>query len=149
MAAPKNHEPVASRAAAAGLLVNVIFTGSGSTVQCLRRAASLAEGLNARIRLVVPRLVPYALPLDKPMVPVEHERRRFRLLAGVAGIDMDVDIVYGRELARIFDHALGPHSMVLIGARSLWWPAPARRFRKHLERAGHDVIFVRTGGNHG
>jgi hypothetical protein len=147
MAAPKYVQDAGSRAAGAELLVNVIFTETASTMACLKRAAALAEGLNARIRLIVPRIVPYALPLDRPAVSADYERRRFRVLAGIAGVEVYVQILYGREPEHVFQHALGPHSLVLIGGGRRWWPSAARRFRKRLESAGHQVIFVETGGN--
>jgi hypothetical protein len=147
MAAPKNPDQLTSRGAGTGLVINVIFIRTASTLQCLRKVAALAGGLNARIRLIVPRIVPYALPLDRPAVSADYERRRFRALAGIAGIEMRIEILYGREAEHIVAQALEPHSLVLVGGWRRWWPSRARRYRKQLESAGHRVIFVETGGN--
>lgn len=151
MAAPESPERLAPCAAGtfgAQLQVNVIFTEAGATLASLRRAAALAESLDARIRLIVPRTVPYALPLDRPPVALSHEVRRLSALAGAAGVDADIEICYGRDASAILASALHPHSLVLIGARRRWWPSRARRCRKRLESAGHRVILIETGGHH-
>lgn len=151
MAAPESPErlaPCASGPCGAPLQVNVIFTGGGATLACLRKAARLAEGLDARIRLIVPRTVPYALPLDRPPVALEHEVRRFTALAGSAGVEADVEICYGRDVGAILAFVLHSNSLVLLGARRRWWPSRAQRCRKRLESAGHRVIFLATGGDH-
>lgn len=151
MAAPEGPErlaPAAAGPSGARLQVNVIFTEAIGTLACLRSAAVLARGLDARIRLIVPRIVPYCLPLDRPPVAVVHERRRFSALAVSAGVEADVEICYGRDANAIFAFTLHSHSLVLIGARRRWWPSRAQRCRKCLESAGHRVMFIETGGHH-
>src|SRR5215467_5445052 len=65
----------------ARLDVAVVFTSAGATIAALRRAGTLASSLNGRILLVVPQIVPFPLPLEKPPVLIDFSERRFREIA--------------------------------------------------------------------
>jgi hypothetical protein len=53
------------------LNIVVVFTSIESTLAALKEAGTLAHSLGAQIKLVVPQVVPYPLPLDSPPVLVE------------------------------------------------------------------------------
>jgi hypothetical protein len=55
-----------NRLPAERLDVTVVYTEAGWTNDVLRRVAQLAANLRARVRLIVPRVVPHPLPLDEP-----------------------------------------------------------------------------------
>lgn len=126
------------------LEVIVLHTTTKATLQALRTAARLAEGLVARIRLLVLETVPYPLPLNAPQVPVEFTRRRFRTVASETSIDTAVDIRLGRDRAQMLESALKPHSLVVMAAKTGWRPSAEKRLAKRLERMGHHVVVCGT-----
>jgi hypothetical protein len=125
----------------ATLEVVVLHTTVAETLQALKTAAHLANGLSARIRLLVLEVVPYPLPLDHPTVPVPFTQRRFRTLADNTSIETNVDIHLVRDRQQVIDKVLEPHSVVVMGARPRWFKAN-RKLAKHLERSGHQVLFA-------
>jgi len=123
------------------LEVIVLHTPTAGTLKALRTAAGLAEGLAARIRLLVLQVVPYPLSLNAPDVPVTFTRRRFRTIAADANIETHVDIRFGRDQAQMLAGSIKPRSVVVLGGRRRWWPTAESRLAKRLERQGHQVMF--------
>jgi len=155
--APFTTAPPAEHETPAPLEITVLFTGSSSngssskdvryTLEALRKAAQLALGLHAQIRLVVPQVVPYPLPLTSPPVMLEFTERRFRVIAAQQAaanqpIDMRVEIYLCRDTDQMLDQALKPKSMVIFGGAKRWWPTAEQRLARRLRRNGHEVIFV-------
>lgn len=128
----------------APLEVIVLHTTTNATLQALRTAARLAEGLAARIRLLVLETVPYPLPVNNPQVPVEFTKRHFRTVALDTSIDTHVDIRLGRDKKQMLESALKPHSLVVMAAKKGWWPTAESRLAKRLERLGHQVVVCGT-----
>jgi len=126
------------------LEVIVLHTTTKETLQALRTAARLAEGLAARIRLLVLETVPYPLSLNSPQVPMEFTHRRFRTVAFETSIETNVDIRLGRDRVQMLESALKPHSLVVMAARTGWWPNAGKRLAKRLERTGHHVVVCGT-----
>jgi len=124
----------------APLEVIVLHTTTSATLRALRTAARLAEGLAARIRLLVLEIVPYPLPVAAPPVPLEFTHRRFRTVALETKIDTDVDIRLGRDKAQMLESALKPHSLVVMAAKTGWWPNAEKRLARRLENLGHQVV---------
>jgi hypothetical protein len=122
--------------------ITVLDTTKEGTLLALKTAAELARGIGGDIRLLVPQVVPYALPLDEPQVPVEFTQRRFRTVAEDAGVDTRVDIRLCRDKVQMIGSALAPHSVVVLGGRRGWWPTSEARLAKRLERLGHQVVFA-------
>jgi hypothetical protein len=102
----------------------------------------LADGLRARIRLLVTEVVPYPLSLDAPDIAPEFTQRHFKTIAADARIDTRIDIRLGRDEAQMLESALKPGSVIVMGVRSGWWPTPERRMAKRLKRRGHQIIFA-------
>jgi hypothetical protein len=119
--------------------VVVLDTTIQGTLSSLKRAAELAEGLGARIRLLVPTEVPYPLDLNSPAVPLGFAKRRFATIASQSRVDTFVDIRIGRDKMRMIEEALDPGSLVVIDQRR--WPSTHWRIAKRLERMGHHVVF--------
>jgi hypothetical protein len=126
------------------LEVVVLHTTTSATLQALRTAARLAEGLAARIRLLVLEVVPYPLSVSEPPVSSEFAHRHFRTVALETKIETDVDIRLGRDRAQMLESALKPHSLVVMAARTGWWPNAEKRLAKRLERTGHHVVVCGT-----
>src|SRR5450759_2194502 len=68
------------------LQVLVLFTDVSSTLEAIRYAANLPHAERAPIRLLVPQVVPYPLPLHEPAVQTAHLTRRFRAIAEQASV---------------------------------------------------------------
>jgi len=128
-----------------GLQVTVVFTTERGTLAALKTAGELAYDLGARIKLIVLRPVPWALPLTQPSIPVPWtEQRLFNLVCAAAspGLDTDVHVYLCRDKRQALLKALQPKSLVVIGDKRTWWPSEAARLATSLERAGHRVIFA-------
>jgi hypothetical protein len=123
------------------LEVVVLHTTIPGTLSSLRRAAELADGLAASIRLLVLTVVPYPLALECPQVPVDFTRRRFTTVACEARVETVVDIRLGRDQMSMIESALKPRSVVVLERRRSWWPNRVRKLAKRLERLGHQVVY--------
>jgi hypothetical protein len=123
------------------LEVIVLHTTTKETLEALRAAAGLADGLAARIRLLVLETVPYPLPVNQPQVAVEFTKHRFRTVAAHARIETHVDLRLGRDYRGMLESALKPRSLIVVGGRRGWWPGFHHRLAERLERQGHHVVF--------
>jgi hypothetical protein len=124
------------------LAVTVVFTTVPATLIALRRGGELARELGARICILVPQVVPYPLPLDRPQVDPAFKVRQFRTLPADGAIETRIDVRLCRERYHAIAEALAPQSVVLIGGPHHWWRTPEKRLAKKLSSAGHNVIFV-------
>ena len=127
-----------------GLDVVVVFTAVEATIAALRKAGALANRLCARITLLVPRIVPYPLPITSPPVLLDFNERRFRLIACENPVRTTVQIVLCRDRFETLTQVLKPHSLIVMGGRKRWWPTAETKIARKLRRAGHEVILVET-----
>lgn len=123
------------------LEVVVLHTTTKETLEALKAAARLADGLAAQIRLLVLDTVPYPLPVDRPQVAVELTKRRFRTVAANVRIETYVDIRLGRDYRGMLESALRPRSLIVVGGSRGRWPAFHHRLAQRLEQLGHQVVF--------
>ena len=126
----------------ATLEIVVLHTTVTETLQALKTAAGLADGLSARIRLIVLQVVPYPLPLDHPAVAASFTQRRFRTLAANLSVETTVEIHLVRDPEKSLDAILEPHSVIVTGSRRTWFPTAHSKRTKHLQRAGHQVVYA-------
>lgn len=124
------------------LNVAVVFTSVDSTLAALKEAAALANSLGARIRLVVPQVVPYPLPLESPPILVDFNENRFRVMASQSPVETSVQVYLCRDRVEMLLHMLSPSSLVVIGGRKKWWPTSETLMARRLRQAGHKVIFI-------
>lgn len=129
--------------------VLVLFTDVSSTLEALRSAAKLARGLNARICLLVPQIVPYPLPLEQPTVRPAQLVSRYRTIVDKAEIETTIDLRLCRDYWDAVNESLKPGSTVIVGGHRAWWncrwwPSREERIAKRLRARGHQVIFVET-----
>lgn len=122
--------------------VAVVYTGVKRTLAALRKAAVLADGLHARIRLVVPEVVPYPLPLDQPAVAASISERKLRTLLPDASIETWIDLRLCRERLEGLVSALSSDSVVVMGTPKRWWPTRETRLARRLQKLGHEVLLV-------
>jgi hypothetical protein len=128
------------------LEVNVIFTDHQRTLAALKTAGALAHQLHARVNLLVPQGVPYALPLTSPPVPIQFTEQRLLDLAeqGAQELDTSVRLYLCRDWQLCLLQTLKPQSLVVIGGRARWWPTEERRLARMLQFFGHKIIFVES-----
>jgi len=112
--------------------VTVLHVSTERTLKAVEMATRLSKDLAAEIRLLVLQVVPYPLPLDTPDVPVEFIRNSFAELVAGANVRLQVDIRLGRDRRVMFESAIRPGSVVLIGCPRPWWPTPEMRAAKRL-----------------
>jgi hypothetical protein len=122
--------------------VAVVFTKVPATLKALKMAAELAHNLNARIRLLVPQVVPYPLPLEKPEVPAEFHRKRLQTVASQGAVDTRVELWLCRDRYDALSKALEPDALVVMGVRPTWWPTAEKALVRKLRRKGYQVILV-------
>jgi hypothetical protein len=79
------------------LNIAVVFTSVDTTMAALKRAGSLAESLGADIRLLIPQIVPFPLPLTSPPVLLEFQERRFRQIAAESPTEIRVQLYLCRD----------------------------------------------------
>lgn len=135
-------EKAAAGEANSKLNIAVIFTSIESTLSALRRAGNLASRLHACITLIVPQVVPYPLPINRPAIPRDFTERRFRVIAGESPISTTVHVHLCRDRMEALRAVLRPHSLVVIGGRRTWWPTSEKRLARQLRRSGHEVVFA-------
>ena len=130
--------------AEARLNISVVFTQEKSTLAALKKAGDLAARLSAHVTLLVPQIVPYPAPLTSPPVLIEFSERHFREMASQSPVSTTVNLYLCRDPLEILMAVLPPRSLVVLGGRKRWWPSREKRLVKHLQRAGHEVIFTET-----
>src|SRR5207248_5411961 len=90
----------AAPAVSAGLQVVIPHRKPELTRADLKYAATFADGLDVRLRLIDVHVVPYGVPLDEPTVNPKHITRRLRHLTQEIAIDVSGDVVYARDWAQ-------------------------------------------------
>ena len=126
------------------LNITVVFTSVESTLAALREAGNLANSLGGRIRLLVPQVVPYPLPLETPPVLVEFNENRFRVIASKSPVETSVQIYLCRDRFETLASVLKPGAIVVLGGRKRWWPTKDVVLARQLRRAGFEVLFKET-----
>ena len=124
------------------LSLTVLFTSVPATLHALRKAAQLAHELHASIRILVPQVVPYPLPLDEPRVAPEFRLRHFRTLCEHEPIETHLDIRLCRDAHRCIHAALLPNSLIVVGSTNRWPFSRQKRLARSLTKAGHEVLWV-------
>jgi hypothetical protein len=147
--APATGHPTQSIGGAADqkLNISVVFTSLESTLAALKEAGNLASSLGERIKLVVPQVVPYPLPLETPPVLLEFSENRFRLMASESPVETTVQIYLCRDRLETLTSVLKPGALVVVGGRRRrwpWWPTKDERLARKLRRTGCEVLFKET-----
>ena len=112
------------------------------TRAALHYAASLANDLNVRLRLVDVHVVPYGVPLEEPTVSPKHLIRKIRNLARESSLPVSPEIVYARDWEQGLRRSLSPGSIVLMAIKRSWWRTSEKRLAARLRKLGHQVMWV-------
>lgn len=146
MPSVKSAEPISltspAREKDPNLQLYVVFTDLEATRAALKTACNLIRDLNARLVLLVAKVVPYPLPLEAPPVSGAFTARVLSQLAAEQETEVTVRIYLCRDRNGTIRDALGPGSLVVIGRRKRWWPDGTRALARLLKREGHEVILA-------
>ncbi len=125
------------------LPLTVLFTTVPDTLAALREAAHWAHQLGACIRILVPHVVPYPLPIEQPRVDPRFRLRHLRTICEHSSVMTYIEIRLCRDACQCVQEALLPHSLVVVGGRPSRWPFTyEKRLGRKLRNAGHQVVFA-------
>jgi hypothetical protein len=130
-----------SQQAAGDLRITVLFTDLKRTKVALRSALKLAQNLDASFQMLVMRVVPYPLPLDRPPVDPAFIEKQISVLLSEFPIQCSVRICECRDVATALLQILPPESVIVAGFRNTWWPSSEKRLARKLQKAGHNVCM--------
>ena len=120
----------------------MVFTDLEATRTALKTASDLVRDLNARLVLLVAKIVPWPLPLTAPPVSGEFTERVLSQLLSEQETDITARVYLCRDRDLTIRHALEPGSVVVIGSRKRCWPYRTAPLARLLKRDGHDVIVA-------
>ena len=128
--------------------VTVIATTVEGTRAALITAVPLARGLDARLAIVVPRVVSSEVEVDVPAPSTELMARRYQDIARFIGADAEVEIASCVGLDELLTRLCAAHAPIVIGGPvGRWLTSPEERFANRLALAGCQVMFVASGAN--
>ena len=134
--------PAPPRVEGAKLRIHVIYTTPQATRACLRAAGLLAKGLDARLELLVTKVVPYPLPLHRPTTSAAFTEKTVGTLTRNCGIDVNVKVLLCRDAEETIPRWLPSDSIAVIGRRRRWGPGSCSRLIRAIRRSGLRVIVV-------
>jgi hypothetical protein len=105
-------------------------------------AESLAAELNASISLIYVQVVPYPLPLEHSPVDARFLSHRLRGIADQAGMPIEIQIFFGRDVLATLHAALGPETVLIAGHEHPGWFSGEQKLIKRLLKQGHSVILA-------
>jgi hypothetical protein len=137
--------PACSRIITAGSqpTVHVLATTPAGTREALTTAIPLTRGACSRLAVVVPCVVPYPLPLDRPADSTAFLEKRYRELVRELHGEADVTVYLCRRLEDVLSAGLPAAATIVIGgAAGRWLASEHERLAHVLHRRGHHVVFV-------
>jgi hypothetical protein len=139
---PAQVEPSVGIGSDADLKVNVLFTNPEATRSAVKTAVQLAGSLGARIRIIVPQVVPFPLQLAEPTIAPEFTAQRARAIMEECSLDAEIEVCLCREALDAALSVLKPNSLLLVGGHRRFWPTAETRIASQLRRRGHQVLFI-------
>jgi hypothetical protein len=128
------------------LQLYVIFTNIEATKVALKAGIGLTRDLNARIVLLVAKIVPWPLPLEAPPVCGEFTERVLSELAFEQEAHITARVYLCRDRDPTIRQALEPGSLIVIGSSKRCWPYRTPPLARLLQRDRHDVILAGMSG---
>src|SRR5262249_45064062 len=128
--------------------VHVIATTFGGTRAALAAAVPLAKGSNARLVVIVPRIISYHAELDSQGDSSSFFVKRYQDLVEELGGAASIQVCVCRSLDGIVDLLRATPSTVVVGGPAGGGVgAPGGRVAHRLTRMGRRVVFVACGPN--
>jgi hypothetical protein len=134
--------PTSEAGSSFGFEVNVLFTKERATLFALKKAGQLSHELGARIKVIVPQIVPFPLQLTKPTIEPEFMARKARAIVDCCILQAEIQVCLCRRPLDAAISVLKQHSLVLMGGRKRLWPTREQHLAKQIQRHGHQVILV-------
>jgi hypothetical protein len=123
--------------------VHVLATQFEGTRAALEAAIPLARGSHARLKVLVPQVVPYPLPLDEPAEPAPFPAERYRHLLHHLHAEAEVRLCLCRHLDDVILQMLPAHATVVVGGPAGTWRASRdERLTRRLTHLGFRVVFA-------
>jgi hypothetical protein len=120
----------------------IVFTDAPGTKAALAAADRLVHGLDLRLTLISPRIVPYPLPLECPPVPVEFLKGEMVELARGLDAEITIHILLCRDRNEAVRRALRPESLVVMGTGNIRSRFDHRTLVRLLRAEGLRLILV-------
>jgi hypothetical protein len=128
--------------------IHVIATTLDGTRAALAAAVPLAKGSDARLVVLVPRIVSGAEELATPCEAIRVMAESYQRFARELGAEADVEICSSIGLDDLVAKIGAAHSQVVVGGPvGHWLTSPEERFTNRLARAGCQVVFAASGIN--
>src|SRR5258705_7643463 len=128
--------------------VQVIATTSEGTRAALATAVPLAKGLAAKLVLIVPRIVPYAVELDASCESTAFFVRQYTTVLERLGGSATGDVCLCRRLQDVVMKVAAARSTAVVGGPvGRWLTSPEERFANRLSHHGVPVVFAASGWN--
>ncbi len=123
--------------------VFVIATTFEGTRAALLTAIPLAKGSCARLVVLAPQVVPYPLPVDRPVDSTSFALERYRDLIQELDGQAQVRVCLCRHADDVVWRMLPARSTVVVGGPAGTWRASREeRLARRLTHLGHHVIFA-------
>jgi hypothetical protein len=123
--------------------VYVVATGFEGTRAALAVAIPLARGSCARLMLLAAQVVPYPLPVDRPVVSTAFTAERYRDLVHELDGEAQVRLCLCRHADDIIGRMLPSRSTVVVGGPAGTWRASREELiARRLTHVGHRAIFA-------
>lgn len=128
--------------------VHVVATTVDGTRAALRVAVPLAKGWGAKLVVLVPRIVPYAIDLETPCPSTAFLAKRYENLVLQLGGAATIDVCLCRCIDDLAMKVASATSTVVVGGPlGRWMTSPEERFANRLSRHGRPVVFAASGCN--
>jgi hypothetical protein len=116
------------------------FTTPELTRTAVEAANRMADGLNAKLRLIRIQVVPY--PMDLRQSPVYLKFLKDQLAHIESALPAAGEIRLAREFEAGLEGALSEHSLIVLAMRKRPWRTRTESMAARLRRAGHKVVLV-------
>ncbi len=113
------------------------FTNTESANAALEQTGKLAQGLDARVRVIAVRFVPFVLPLECPRVSIDFLKAALEDLSCSYRIGREIYLT--RDPEQTWREVLSPGSLIVITPLKHLWFSPEKRLARALKRQGHNV----------
>ena len=124
-------------------VVYVVATSLEGTRAALAAGIPLARGSRARLVVLVPQIVPYPIPLDRPVDSPDFVVERYRDLVRDQGLDAEIRVCLCRHADDVLWQALPAKATVVVGGSAgRWRSSHEERLARRLTHLGYQVVFA-------
>lgn len=127
----------------------MIATTFDGTCAAIETAVPLAEGRGARLVVLVPKIVPYAIDIAGARDTGDMAAQRYRTLIARLGGTGSVHVCLCRSVDDVITQLTGDGGVIVVGGPTgRWRRSPEERFAVRLARMGRHVVYASSGDAH-